>query len=126
MLLLTAFAGLALILAAIGTYGVLAYLVSQGSRELGIRIALGAGPGAIVGLVLRQGMTLAIAGILVGLAGAFGLARLMSSLLFGIQPTDAPTFAAVALLLGAVALVAGLIPARRASRIDPIANLRTE
>ena len=124
--LLAVFAGLALALAAIGVYGVMAYLVSQGTRELGIRIALGATPFGILGLVLRQGLAVVIVGVTAGLAGAFALTRLMASLLFEVHPTDPWTFAAIAGGLAAIALLACAIPARRAARVDPIAALRAE
>jgi predicted permease len=123
-LLLALFAGLAVVLATVGIYGVMAYLVSQGIRELGIRIALGATPHNILALVMRQGAALAFAGLALGLAGAFLLTRLMRSLLFGVAATDTFTFGATALLLAAIALTASLIPARRASRIDPMVSLR--
>jgi predicted permease len=123
-LLLVLFAGLALVLATVGIYGVMAYLVSQGMRELGIRIALGATPHDILTLVMRQGAALAFAGLCLGLTGALLLTRLMRSLLFGVAATDALTFGATALLLAAIALTASLIPARRAARIDPMISLR--
>ena len=123
-LLLMLFAALALVLATVGIYGVMAYLVSQGIRELGIRIALGATPRDILTLVMRQGAALAFAGLTLGLAGALLLTRLMRSLLFGVTATDAVTFTGVALLLAAIALTASLIPARRAARIDPMLSLR--
>jgi predicted permease len=126
MLLLTLFACLALGLAAIGVYGVMAYLVSQGARELGIRMALGATPHRILMMVVRQGLAVAVVGVAVGLAAAFGLTRLMRKLLFGIEATDPLTFAAIALLLALIALVASYVPARRASRIDPMVSLRSE
>jgi predicted permease len=126
MLLLTLFAVLALGLAAIGIYGVMAYLVSQGTRELGIRLALGATPGNLLMLVVRQGMTVALAGMAIGLAGAFALTRLMRGLLFGVDSTDPLTFTAIAGVLTFVALLASYVPARRAARIDPIVSLRTE
>jgi len=126
MTLLTIFAGFALVLAAIGTYGVMTCLVSQGTREIGIRVALGATQRTILGTVLRQGTVLAAAGLATGLAGAWALTRFMQSLLFGVNGTDRRTFVAVALLLGAVAIVAILIPATRAARIDPIAALSAE
>jgi predicted permease len=125
-LLLAIFSGLALVLAAIGIYGVMAYMVSQGTRELGIRIALGATQRGILALVVRQGMTLAFSGVAIGLIAAFALTRLMSSLLFGVGATDALTFSAIAALLTLVALVASAIPARRASRIDPMVSLRAD
>ena len=126
MLLLAIFAGLALALATVGIYGVIAYLVNQGRREIGIRIALGAMPGDILCLVLGQGAVLTLTGVSLGLAGAFGLAHVLRSLLFGITPTDALTFAAVPLLLTVIALLATYIPARRAARVDPIITLRWE
>jgi predicted permease len=126
MLLLTLFALLALGLAAIGTYGVMAYLVSQGTRELGIRLALGAAPRDLLRLVVRQGMSVAIMGTVVGLGGAFLLTEFMRALLFGVHPRDPLTFVAIASTLTAVALVASYVPARRAARIDPIISLRAE
>jgi predicted permease len=126
MLLLTLFAGLALGLAAVGVYGVMAYLVSQGSRELGIRMALGATPRRILMMVVRQGLVVAAVGVGIGLIGAFGLTRLMRRLLFGTEATDPLTFTAIALLLAAIALVASLVPALRAARIDPMISLRSE
>jgi predicted permease len=125
-LMLSLFAGLALALATIGIYGVMAYLVSQGTREIGIRIAVGARRGTILGLVIGQGMTLALAGVAVGVAGAFALTRLMRSLLFGVEATDGFTFTAVSILLAVIALLACYIPAHRAARIDPMGSLRCE
>jgi ABC-type antimicrobial peptide transport system permease subunit len=126
MLLLAVFAGVALALATIGIYGVMAYLVNQGTREIGIRVALGATRRNIVSLVVRQGMVLALSGVAIGLAGAFMLTRLIRSLLFGVEATDPVTFVGIALLLGLVALLASYIPARRASRVDPLVALRYE
>jgi ABC-type antimicrobial peptide transport system permease subunit len=126
MVLLGVFAAVALALAAVGTYGVMAYVVGQGAREIGIRIALGASRGRIVGLVLRQGLTLAAAGVVVGLAGAFWLARFMAALLYGVSPGDPLTFAAIPAVLFIVALAAGYVPARRAARVDPVVSLRCE
>jgi predicted permease len=126
MALLTAFAVLALALATIGVYGVIAYLVNQGTRELGIRIALGASQRNILALVMRQGMSLALTGVGIGVAGAFALTRLMQSLLFGVKATDALTFAAIPVLLTLIALLTSLIPASRAARIDPMVSLRSE
>jgi putative ABC transport system permease protein len=120
------FAAVALVLAAIEIYGVMAYLVVQGTRELGIRIALGASQGNIVGLVVRQGMALAFSGVAIGLAAALLLTRLIRSLLFGVEATDAVTFVGIAFLLGIVALTASYIPAQRAARIDPLTSLRNE
>ena len=124
MLLLTLFACLALALAAIGTYGVMAYLVSQGTREIGIRVALGATPGRILHLVISKGMTMALSGLALGLAGAFAFTRLISNLLFGVGATDPATFVIISLLLIVIALLASYIPARRAARVDPMVSLR--
>jgi len=126
MLLLTLFAGVALVLACVGIYGVMAYLVHQGQRDLGIRMALGASPGRIVALVVRHGATVAAVGITIGVAGALVVADVMRNLLFGIEPVDAPTFAAGALLLAAVAIAGSYVPARRAAKIDPAVAFRTE
>jgi putative ABC transport system permease protein len=104
----------------------MSYLVTQSTHDIGVRVALGARPGNIVGLVVRQGMELAVTGILAGLAGAFALTRVMTSLLFGVSATDAITFSAVAVLLAAVAFAATVIPARRATRVDPMVALREE
>jgi putative ABC transport system permease protein len=119
MQLFAVFAAAALLLAAIGIYGVLAYSVTQRTQEIGIRMALGAQKSDVIGLVLRQGMILAVIGVLVGLAGAFGLTRFIGSLLFGVAATDPLTFVAIPLLLLFVALVACYLPARRAARLDP-------
>ena len=124
--MLTAFAAFALLLAAVGVFGVMSWLVSQTTHDMGVRMALGARSGDIVGLVVRQGMTLAAIGIVTGLAGALALTRLMSSLLFGVSATDVVTFSAVPALLAAVALAATVIPAVRAARVDPMAALRVE
>jgi predicted permease len=126
MRLLTLFAILALVLAAIGTYAVMAFIVSQGTREMGIRLALGATPGGIIALVVRQGLSVALIGVVVGLAGAFALTRLLSTLIFGVNSTDPLTYAGVAAVLGGVAILASAVPARRASRIDPAISLRNE
>jgi len=126
MLLLGVFASVALALATIGIYGVMAYLVNQGIREIGIRMALGATQRNILSLVVRQGMALALSGVTIGLAAAFLLTRLIRSLLFGVQATDPLTFAGIALLLVLIALLASYIPAQRAARIDPLISLRCD
>jgi ABC-type antimicrobial peptide transport system permease subunit len=104
----------------------MAYMVAQGRRDIGIRIALGATGGAVIRLVLRHGLTVAISGVVAGLVAALGLTRLMSSLLFGVGATDIVTFVSTAAALGLVALAAVLIPARRAARVDPAVALRAE
>ncbi|HXY06755.1 MAG TPA: ABC transporter permease [Terriglobales bacterium] len=124
--LLGVFASVALTLATIGIYGVMAYLVNQGTRELGIRIALGASQRNIVTLVVRQGMTLAFSGVMIGLAAAFPLTRLIRSMLFGVGATDPTTFVGISSLLAMIALLASYLPAQRAARIDPLVSLRRE
>ena len=124
--LLSIFAAAALLLSSIGIYGVLAYMVAQRTRDIGIRMALGASPGKIVWNVLVSGVRLAGFGLLVGIAGALAATRLLASLLYGVHPTDVVTFAAVSLLLLGVALLASYFPARRAMRVDPIVALRHE
>jgi predicted permease len=126
MVVLAAFAGVALALAGVGLYSVLAYSVSLRTREIGVRVAVGAGPRSVARLVVGQGLALTLIGVAVGLAGAFALTRLMASLVFGVSATDPFTFAAVALLLIAVAVAASYLPARRAARIDPMEALRAE
>ena len=126
MQLMAAFALLALALAAVGVYGVMAYSVAARTREIGVRVALGARPGNVFGMVLRQGLGAAAAGLTLGLLGALALGRLLTALLYDISPTDTTTFAGVAAALLAVVLAACLIPARRAVRIDPLEALRSE
>jgi putative ABC transport system permease protein len=125
-LMLGAFAGFALLLAAVGVYGVMSWLVSQSTHDIGVRIAMGAQPLNILGLVVWQGMELAAIGIVAGLLGAFALTRAMTSLLFGVTATDALTFGAVALILAIVAFTATVIPARQAIGVDPMVALREE
>jgi predicted permease len=124
--MLGAFASFAMLLAAVGLYGVMSYLVTQSTHDIGVLMALGARSGDVIKLVLRQGMELAAIGILVGLAGAAVLTRVMASLLFGVSTTDAATFAALPALLAAVALAATIIPAWRTTRVDPVVALREE
>jgi predicted permease len=126
MQLLGVFALLALSLAAIGTYGVMAHVVAQGTRELGIRLALGATNGQILGMVLRHGFTVAAAGLIVGLAAAALLTRFIATLIVGVTATDPLTFVVVAAALVAAAVIATLVPALRASRVDPVVSLRAE
>ena len=122
--LLAIFAGLALALAAIGTYGILSYSVSERTKEIGIHMALGATRGSILGLVLGQGLRLTIVGLIGGLAAATVLTRLLQAQLFNVSSTDPVTLTAVAGFIGLVALVACYVPARRATRVDPMVTLR--
>jgi predicted permease len=125
-MLLGVFAGLALALSAIGIYGVLSYVVSRRTREIGIRVAIGAGRAQVLRLVLGSGVGLSLVGIVIGLAVAASLSRLMSTLLHDVKPGDPATFAAVAVILTAVAAAASLVPAWRATRVDPVRALKAE
>ena len=126
MLLLVGFAVIALALGVVGIYGVMSYAVNQQTHEIGIRMALGAQVRDVLRLVLQQGIVLVVAGIGLGLLGAFSLSRLLTSLLFVVSPTDVLTFTGVALLLMVVALLACYLPSRRATKIDPMIALRYE
>jgi putative ABC transport system permease protein len=124
--LLGAFAGLALLLAAVGTYGVLSYMVTERRREIGVRMALGASRSSVIGLVMKQGLQATVIGVIVGVAGAFAANRMIASLLFGVQPTDAATMAGVIATMSTVAAVACWLPGWRASRLDPNVVLRAD
>jgi len=126
MMLLTIFAAIALVLAAIGLYGLIAYSVEQRTQEIGIRVALGASGGDMLRMVMRRGLLLAGIGLAAGLAAAFGLTRLIASMLFGVKANDPIAFGTVVVTLAAVAWIAIYIPARRATRIDPMIALRYE
>jgi putative ABC transport system permease protein len=126
LLLVGLFAGLALVLAAVGIYGVMAYSVTERTHEIGIRMALGAKQSDVLRLVVREGMALAAIGGAIGLAGAFALTRLLGGLLYQVQATDPAIFGAVPCLFAAVAFLASYIPARRATRVDPLIALRWE
>jgi putative ABC transport system permease protein len=125
-LLLGIFAAVALTLAAIGTYGILSYMVTERQREIGIRMALGADSKSVVRMVLGQGLGIALAGIVLGVGGAFALSRLAASLLYNVSPSDPLTFGTVAFVIASVAMAACLIPARRAMRVDPLEAMRAD
>ena len=124
MLLLGVFAGLAVVLAAVGIYGVMSYSVAQQTREIGIRMALGAQRSDVLKMTVGQGLRLVLTGVAIGLAAAFVLTRVMSTLLFGVSPTDPLTFISISIVLIGVALLASYIPALRATRVDPMFALR--
>jgi ABC-type antimicrobial peptide transport system permease subunit len=126
MLLLATFAVVALVLGAVGVYGVMSSLVARRTREMGIRLALGARPGQVAGLVLKNTLTLTALGVGIGLILAFALSRALSGMLYGVAPTDPVTFVGVPLVLAAVALIAALVPIRRATRVDANSVLRHE
>jgi putative ABC transport system permease protein len=126
MILMTLFAGVALIMASIGLYGVISYSVSQRTHEIGIRMALGASRRSVLGLVVRNGMTLALVGAAFGVVASFALTRLISSLLYGVSPTDPLTFLTITLIITGVSLIATVVPAHRATRVDPMVALRYE
>jgi len=125
-MMLGTFAALAVSLAAIGIFGVLSYAVSQRTREIGIRMALGAQKRTVVGLIIREALLLVVAGLAFGTVAALFLSQTMTKMLFSIHPTDPVTFVAVAGILGGVAMLAAYLPARRATRVDPIVALRAE
>ena len=125
-LLLALFAGMALVLAAVGIFGVMAYVVSRRTQEIGVRMALGASRGNVLGMVLSEGLRVVLVGVTVGLVAAFSLTRLIKSWLFAVQPADPLTFIGVALTVIAVAALACYVPARRATKVDPMIALRYE
>jgi ABC-type antimicrobial peptide transport system permease subunit len=120
------FGGLAVVLAIVGVYGVLSYGVSQRTQEFGVRMALGAEPRDVRGMMLRQGLALATWGIALGVLGAFGITRVIGSLLYNVAPTDPLSFSAVSVLMLVVSAIAAYLPARRATQVDPVVALRTE
>jgi putative ABC transport system permease protein len=126
MLLFSAFAGVALLLSAIGLYGVISYSVTQRTHEIGVRMALGAEAGRVLSMVLRQGAILLTTGLILGFASALALGRFLQKMLYSVSPTDLETFLIVGTVLSAVTLLATYIPAQRASRVDPMIALRYE
>jgi putative ABC transport system permease protein len=126
MALLGTFAALALVLGIVGVYGVTAYLVAQRTREVGVRLALGAQPAQVVAMVIRQGMAVAAAGLVAGLAGALAAGRLMTGLLYGVSPHDLWTLAGVTMVIALATLAANWVPALRAAHVDPLTALRSE
>ena len=126
LFLLGSFALLALAIAAVGTYGVMSFLVGQRTREIGVRVALGARRGAVMALIMREALRLGAAGVALGLALALALTRALATLLFGVRPTDPATYAGVAAVLGVLLAIAAYLPARRAARVDPMTALRSE
>jgi putative ABC transport system permease protein len=126
LIMVLIFGAIALTLASIGLYGVIAYSVTQRTHEMGIRMALGASPGAILKLIVGQGLAVAVPGIVIGLIGGLILTRLMSGLLFGVSATDLPTYAGGAAVVALVAMLACYVPARRASKLHPMTALRYE
>jgi putative ABC transport system permease protein len=126
MLLLTIFGAIALSLAAIGIYGLMSYSVEQGTREIGVRLALGAARGDILSLIVGRGLRLAAIGIATGTLAALGVTRVLSTMLFGVRTTDPASYGLVILALGAIAFLACYLPARRATRLDPMIAMRSE
>lgn len=124
--MMTVLGAMALALACVGVYGVMAYSVTERTREIGIRMALGAETRSVVGLMLRRGVTLTAIGLLIGLIGSVALARLLANLIFGVSAVDLETFSEVSAALVGVALLASYVPARRAARVDPLISLRCE